>query len=191
EGGAEPLLVQPEGVALDRAGHIYVADRARGAVVRLEADGRVADPRWLAVMRPRLLAIDEHDVVWVGADGPAEAPWQRGPGEIWRVAPGADPRLLLSGPVASSIAAGPGGRLYVADRQGGRIFVLDAEGRRTDFATFTDSDAPRALAFVPVTERTRRAGIAGDLLVVTIRRGAWPVNEVVRITGPFDTLEPR
>ena len=26
----------------------------------------------------------------------------------------------------------------------------------------------------------------GDLFIVTIKAGAWPVNEVVRISGPFD-----
>ncbi|OLB00969.1 MAG: hypothetical protein AUH09_02575 [Candidatus Rokubacteria bacterium 13_2_20CM_70_12] len=33
---------------------------------------------------------------------------------------------------------------------------------------------------------TRAAGIAGDLFVVTINRGAWQVSEVLRISGPFD-----
>ena len=36
----------------------------------------------------------------------------------------------------------------------------------------------------------RRAGIAGDLFVATTTLGAWPVNEVVRISGPFDELIP-
>jgi hypothetical protein len=30
--------------------------------------------------------------------------------------------------------------------------------------------------------------MAGDLFVIRIPRGAWPVNEVVRITGPFESL---
>jgi len=30
------------------------------------------------------------------------------------------------------------------------------------------------------------AGIAGDLFVSVIRRGTWSLNEIVRITGPFD-----
>ena len=37
-----------------------------------------------------------------------------------------------------------------------------------------------------MTPETRRAGIAGDLLMVTVTRGAWPVNEVVRVSGPFE-----
>lgn len=191
EPGQAPVLVQPEGVAVDRAGHLYVADRARGVVVKLAASGRLLDPRWLTIPRPRVVAVDDDDAVWVGSDGPAEAPWQRGPGEIWRVAPESGPRRVLRGPLAVSVAAGPAGRLYVADRHGGRVFVLTPDGERVEFASFTDSDAPRAIRFVPVTDGTRRAGLAGDLLVVTIRRGAWPVNEVVRISGPFDRFGGR
>jgi glucose/arabinose dehydrogenase len=39
-----PLLRQPEGVAVDSTGHVYVADRESGAVVRLDPAGRVLDP---------------------------------------------------------------------------------------------------------------------------------------------------
>jgi len=81
---------------------------------------------------------------------------------------------------------GPGGRLFVADRQGAEIFMLGPEGKKMEFARFGEGDAPRTLAFVPATPETRRAGIAGDLLVVTVSRGAWPVNEVVRVSGPFE-----
>ena len=56
------------------------------------------------------------------------------------------------------------------------------------FLTYTQGDAPRGLAFAPDTAETRRAGIAGDLFVAMINLGAWTVNEVVRISGPFDEL---
>ena len=36
-----------------------------------------------------------------------------------------------------------------------------------------------------MTPATRAAGFAGSLFVVVIRRSAWPVNEVIRISGPF------
>ena len=74
----------------------------------------------------------------------------------------------------------------MADRQGGEIFMLEPDGKKVEFARFGEGDAPRTLAFVPVTPETRRSGIAGDLLVVTVSRGAWPVNEVVRVSGPFE-----
>jgi hypothetical protein len=65
---------------------------------------------------------------------------------------------------------------------------VGADGTSIDFATFTDGDAPRTLAWAPVTEATRRAGIAGDLFIVLIRRGTWSLNDIVRISGPFDEL---
>ena len=124
--------------------------------------------------------------MWVAADGAAEAPWQRGPGEIWRVGSDGQATLVLRGPVASGMAVGPADWLLVADRQGARIFGLSPDGQQVEFARFSEGDAPRAIAFAPVTPETRKAGIAGDLFVVTVTRGAWPVNEVVRISGPFD-----
>jgi len=189
--GTRPLLQQPEGAAVDASGRLYVADRAAGRIVRLDPQGRVLDPQWLAVARPRAVVMGDRDHLWVGSDGGAEAPWGVGSGEIWRVRPDGVPSVVLRGPIAAAISAGPGGHLFVADRQAGLIFAVSPEGERTEFARFTGGDAPRGLGFAPVTPATRRAGIAGDLFVVTIRRGAWPLNEVVRISGPFDRLVGR
>lgn len=189
--GTPPLLRQPEGVAIDAAGNFYVADRATGRIVRLDAQGRVLDPKWLTVTRPRGLAMGDRDQLWIASDGGAEAPWQPGPGEIWRVGVDGVPSVVMKGPIAGAISAGPGAHLFVADRQAGQIFAVSPEGQRMEFARFTDGDAPRALCFAPVTPATQRAGIAGDLFVITIRRGAWPLNEVVRISGPFDRLVGR
>jgi hypothetical protein len=183
--GTPPVLRQPEAVAVDIAGNVFVADRVQGVVLRLDREGRLLDPEYLRVTRPRVLASDgEH--LWVGADGNAEAPWQQGLGEIWRVAPDGAATLVLKGPVPTAIALGPGGRLFVADRPGAKVFVLEPDGTRSDFLTFTDGDAPRSLTFAPVTPETRGAGFAGDLFLVVIRRSGWPVNDVLRVSGPFD-----
>jgi NHL repeat-containing protein len=186
-----PLLRQPEGVAADAAGNLYVADREQGAIVKLDAGGSVLDARYVEVRRPRVVAVDAEGGLWVGADGNAEAPWQPGPGEIRRVTGRGEAAVVLRGPIAAGIAPGPRARLFVADRHAARIFFVDTAGRAEDFAAFTEGDAPRTLAFAPDTPATRRAGIAGDLFVVTISRSAWPVNEVVRISGPFDELVRR
>ncbi|HEV8308123.1 MAG TPA: hypothetical protein VGW35_10690 [Methylomirabilota bacterium] len=189
--GVPPVLRQPEGAAVDAAGNLFVADRERGLVVRLDPNGRILEPHYVAVTRPRVLAVDERDHLWIGSDANAEAPWQPGPGEIWRVSPQGVPSLLLRGPVPAGIGLSPGGTLFVADRHGAQVFAVTPEGTRLPFASFTDGDAPRGLGFVPITPDTRRGGIAGDLLVIAIIRGAWPLNEVIRISGPFDEFVRR
>jgi sugar lactone lactonase YvrE len=185
-GDAAPVFRQPEGAAVDSAGNLYVADREQGVVVKLDASGVVLDPQWVRVSRPRLLAMDAEDQLWIGADGEASAPWGPGPGEIWRVTRSGSATLVLRGPLPSAIAISPGGHLFVADRPSAQIFLLTPDGRRIDFARFPEGSAARGLAFAPVTPETRRAGIAGDLFVVTIKGGTFQVNEVVRVSGPFD-----
>ena len=181
---ATPMLKQPEGVAFDAEGNLLVADRQHNAIVKLDPSGKVLDPRWLALPRPRLL-VGRGERLWVAADGETEAPRQLGTGEIWSVGPEGR-RLALRGPIASGMDVSPGGHLFVADRQGARVMAVGADATSVDFLTFNDGDAPRTVVFAPVTEATRRAGIAGDLFVVVIRRGAWALNEIVRISGPFD-----
>jgi hypothetical protein len=184
--GSTPLLVQPEGAATDSAGNVYVADRVQDRVLKLGPRGSVLDPARAEVKRPRILAVGGDGTLWIAGDGAAEAPWQRGPGEIWRVAGDAAPALVLRGPVASGMGLAPSGELFVADRQTPEIFVIAADGRRMPFAKFTEGDAPRGLTFAPITPETERAGIAGSLFVIAISRGAWPVNEILRISGPFE-----
>jgi hypothetical protein len=186
--GQSPPLKQPEGVVIDPTGGFFVADRDRGLIVRLDSMGRVVDPRYAVMTRPRVLAMEASGGLWIGSDGVAEAPWQPGPGEIWHISREGELRLVLSGPVPQAISLSPGGHLLVADRQGAQVFAVAPDGARIDLARFTDGDAPRSLVFAPVTPETRRAGIAGDLFVVTINRGAWPLNEVVRISGPLDEV---
>jgi hypothetical protein len=188
ERGTRPAFKQPEATGVDSAGNLYVADRAEDAVVRLNPEGRVLDRKFVAVTRPRLLAVDDRDHLWIGSDGGAEAPYQQGPGEIVRVSPQGVSEVVYRGPVVVAFGVGPGGTLFVADRHEKQIFALAPDGRRIEFASFTDGDVPRSLVFAPLTPETRRAGIAGDLFVIAIRNGTWPINEVLRISGPFDDL---
>ena len=132
--------------------------------------------------------MDETNHLWIAGDGDAEAPWQPGPGELWRVSPGGEPRRVIEGPRAQGLAPGPGGVVFLADRQASEIFAVTLDARRVSLARFTDGHAPRGLAFVPDTAETRAAGLAGDLLVVVIRNGVFQLNEIVRISGPFADL---
>lgn len=186
--GMPPVLVQPEGCAVDASGHVLVADRERGVVVRLDSGGQVVDPGYVRVTRPRVLAVDDADHLWIAGDGRAEAPWQPGPGELWRVSPSGERRRVLEGPMVQGLAPGPGGVVFVADRQGSEIFVVTPDAKRVSVARFTDGHAPRALAFVPDTPETRAAGLAGDLLVIVIKSGIFQLNEIMRISGPFADL---
>jgi hypothetical protein len=133
-----------------------------------------------------MLLFDESGDLWVAGDGSAATPFQDGACELWRVGRDGTPRLVLQGPLPSGITLSPGGTLFVAQRRTARLFAVTPAGKRVDFAGAAEGTFVRGLAFVPVTPETRRAGIAGDLLVIVVRRQAWPVNEVVRITGPFD-----
>jgi sugar lactone lactonase YvrE len=183
--GQPPLLRQPEGVAVDAAGDVYVADREQNAVVRLDPSGRVKNPQHLVVTRPRMLAFDGEGRLWIGGDGTAQSPIVDGAGEIWRASPDGELTRLLQGPLPAGIAPGPAGGLIVAQRRTGILFALAADGRKLDFATPHEGTFVRGVAFAPDTPETRRAGIAGDLFVIVVRRMAWPVNEVIRVSGPF------
>jgi hypothetical protein len=184
--GATPLLRQPEGVAVDTAGDIYVADREAGTVVRLDARGNLVNPRYAAALRPRALAMDEAGNLWVGGDGTAETPFGAGSGEVTLVTPDGHARPVLQGPLPGGFATSAGGALFVVQRRTGQLFALTPEGRRLDFATTRNGSYLRGLAFAPVTPETRRAGIAGDLFLVLVSRSLWLVNEVIRVSGPFD-----
>jgi hypothetical protein len=153
EAGAPPDLRQPEGIAVDASGGFYVADRSAGAVVRLDARGRVVARRHAEMTRPRVLVADRAGGLWVGADGTAEAPWQQAEGQIWHVSPEGVSRLVLSGPLPQAFALSPAGNLLVADRHGNAVFALTPEGQRVDLIRFTDGDAPRSLVVAPVTPR--------------------------------------
>jgi len=184
--GGSPLFRQPEGVAVDGAGRIYVADREQGFVARLDRAGKVLDERYLTVTRPRMLAMDEQGQLWVGTDGTAETPFQDGRGELWKASPDGTNTLVLTGPLPAGLSVSPSGTLFFAQRRTAKLFVVTADGKRIDFASGADGTYVRGLAFAPVTPETRRAGIAGDLFVVAVARQVWAINEIIRISGPFD-----
>ncbi len=184
--GTPPLLKHPEGVAVDGAGNVYVADRDQGLIVRLDPTGKVRDPQHLRVTRPRMLAVDETGRLWVGSDGTAETPFRDGAGQILRAGPDGSVQVLVEGPLAAGMSLNPGGALFVAQRRTSKVFVVTPEGKRIDFAGASEGTYVRGLAFAPVTPETRRAGIAGDLFVIAIPRQVWAINEVIRISGPFD-----
>jgi hypothetical protein len=185
-GGAAPLLRHPEGVTFDTTGHIYITDREQGVVVRLDRSGKTVSERHVEVMRPRAVAADEAGHLWVATDGTAETPWQDGAGQLWRAAPDGALTLVLTGPLPGGIALSPAGTLFMSQRRAGKIFAVTPDGKRIDFGAGSDGTVIRTIAFAPVTPETRKAGIAGDMFVVAIPRQIWAINQVIRVSGPFD-----
>ncbi|MCH8097554.1 MAG: hypothetical protein IID53_10790 [Proteobacteria bacterium] len=191
--GSPPLFIDPEGIAFDASGHVYVADDDLGVVVKLDRRGKVLNPRFISgPERFRTLTYDPSGFLWVGSDGRFDAPHADGSGRIYRASlADGKLRLLHSGPLASGMSLSPGGNLFAAQRRSGKIFALTPEGKRVEFATFGRQADTRTLAFPPDTEATRKAGIAGDLFVMVFPMLDYPVREIIRISGPFDEYVKR
>jgi sugar lactone lactonase YvrE len=187
-GGKAPLLKDPEAVAFDAAGNVYVVDNDLGVVVRLDRTGKILDPRWISdIGRGRTLTFDPRGYLWIGSDGPHDTPHVDGSGRIFRFHL-ATRKLepVHSGPLPSGMSLSPGGNLFVAQRRSHKLFALTPAGKYVEFATFTGRSALRTLLFPPVTAETRKLGIAGDLLVMVFPMLDYPVREIIRISGPFD-----
>ena len=105
--GVPPLFKQPEGAAVDAAGNLYVADRDQGVIIRLDPSGRVLDPRYVSVTRPRVLVVGDRDELWVGSDAGA--------------APGRSTRWCASWDHSTNSLASTGRAL--TEQLGGDIFI--------------------------------------------------------------------
>lgn len=186
--GNPPLLKDPEGITFDQSGNVYVIDYELGVVVKLDMSGRVINPRFITGMgRGRTLTFDPRGYLWIGSDGPHESLHIDGSGRIYKATlPEGTVSLVHTGPLPSGMSLSPGGNLFVAQRRSGKIFALTPEGKYVRFASFFASPALRTLVFPPVTEETKRLGIAGDLFVMVFPWLDYPVREVIRISGPFD-----
>jgi DNA-binding beta-propeller fold protein YncE len=126
-------LRDPGGLAIGRAGEVYVADTGHGRVVRFAPDGRFlgsfgsTGPRRWRLRRPAALALDAHGDLYVadpGHDrieklGPSGAPIA-----VWGAVRGIGP---LRGP--DGIAVDARGHVFVSDRGEDRILELTSRGR--------------------------------------------------------------
>ncbi|MGH9892798.1 MAG: hypothetical protein ACREA0_12570 [bacterium] len=186
--GSAPLLKDPEGIAFDKSGNVYVVDNDLGVVVQLDPAGKVLDPRWISgIGRGRTLTFDPRGYLWIGSDGPHDTPHMDGSGRIFRFHIATRKlEVAHSGPLPSGMSLSPGGNLFVAQRRSHKLFALTPEGKRVDFASFTGRSALRTLAFPPLSRQTQKLGIAGDLFVMVFPMLDYPVREIIRISGPFD-----
>ena len=119
----------PHGIAIDRRGRVYVADRSNARVQVFDSSGRfVADWHGPALGRPYATAVSPDGTVFSvdGGDQPSEPP-DRG-GATWMTATGtvlqrfgrfgnADGQFRL----AHDVAVGPDGAVYIVDAWGQRV----------------------------------------------------------------------
>ena len=153
--GAAPLLRHPEGVAVDSAGHVYVADREAGAIVRLDAQGAVVNAGHDKDHGGRgRSSSDEAGNLWVGGDGTAETLFGGGTARSGVAPDGRARAWPPRGPLPAAMAMSPGVALFVVQRRTAQLFVLTPDGRRLEFATARNGSFFRSLAFAPVTPET-------------------------------------
>jgi sugar lactone lactonase YvrE len=189
----KPLLQDPEGIAFDKQGNVYVIDNDLGVVVKLDSEGKILNRSWVGgIGRGRTLTVDSRDNLWIGSDGSHDSEHIDRHGEILRAELSSGRReTIYSGALPSGMSFSPGGNLFVAQRRAHKLFALTPAGTRVEFASFGGRSALRTLAFPPQNERTRRLGIAGDLFVMVFPMLDYPVREVIRISGPFDAYVER
>jgi hypothetical protein len=187
--GRPPLLKDPEDIAFDKTGNVYVIDVDLGVVVQLNPAGKVLNPRWISgIGRGRTLTFDPHGYLWIGSDGPHNTPHMDGSGQIFRYHLSSRKlELVHKGPLSSGMSLSPGGNIFAAQRRSARLFALTPEGKRAEFASFYDGAALRTLAFPPITPETKKLGIAGDLFIMVFPELDYPVREIIRVSGPFDS----
>ncbi len=142
--GAE--LARPEGVAVDNAGYVYIADTGNRRVRRVD----------LTTWRIDTVSATSRDGNW--ADG------------------GLASGTLLRDPIA--VAVDNGGNLLIADRSGNRVLRVDVHSQVIE--TVLEAEHPQALAvddsgniFIGLEHRILRVGPGGDTITVagTGRRG--------------------
>ena len=109
-----------------------------------------------------------------------------GNGEIWRVAPDGRRRPGPPGALAGGMAMSPGGACSSCSAARRSSSCSRPTGAVSSSPPPRNGSFFRSLAFAPVTPETRKAGIAGDLFLVVVSRSMWMINEVIRISGPFD-----
>ncbi len=143
DGGPAVLaaLVQPEGVAVDGRGHVYIADagdhRVRvvtpdGVIRTFAGDGHAGfrgdgGPATQAQLRsPYGVAVDAYGNVYIADLGNARVRRVARDGTISTVAGGPDSPLRLTAP--RNVAVDPSGALYISDFGGHRIYRVTASG---------------------------------------------------------------
>jgi uncharacterized protein (TIGR03437 family) len=188
--GTSVPLLQPEGVTVDRAGDVYIADAADHRIRRMSSGGIVetiagtgrpgysgdgAAATAAQLNRPYGLALDAAGNLYVADLGNARVRRIGSDGIITTVAGGG---TTLPGTSATGIdaltaqlisprnvAAAPDGSVYLSDFDGQRVYRLDASGMLT------------------IVAGTGSRGFAGDNGAASLARVAYPAGLTVGSDG--------
>ena len=174
-------LDQPNGVAVDSAGALYVADSANDRVVRLAAGAtRQTVLPFTGVDFPTDVAVDGAGVVYVADSGNSR---------VVALAPGAAsetvlPFTNLSNPIALTVDRS--GTVYVADYDRGQVVALAAGATSQTVLPFTDLTGPTGVAVD--SAGTLYVADSSHDRVVTLAKGAsgqtvLPFTELNAPTG--------
>ena len=133
----QQALAQPGGVAVDAAGHVWVADTGHGRVVEFSAAGRVLGAFGQNLDLPAGVAVDAAGHVWVADTGHGRVVEFSAAGRVLAAFGAAGSgRERLNQPVA--LAVTPSGDVWVADQGNSRVVEFSADGRyRVSFAVPT------------------------------------------------------
>ena len=133
----QQALAQPGGLAIDAAGHVWVADTGHGRVVEFSAAGRVLAAFGQNLDLPAGVAVDAAGHVWVADTGHGRVVEFSAAGRVLAAFGAAGRgRERLNQPVA--LAVTPSGDVWVADQGNSRVVEFSADGRyRVSFAVPT------------------------------------------------------
>ncbi|WP_067969700.1 serine/threonine-protein kinase PknD [Mycolicibacter icosiumassiliensis] len=129
-------LYEPQGVAVDRAGAVYVTD-FNNRVVKLDPDSHVqSELPFTGLNYPEGLVVDKDGSVYVA---------DRGNNRVVKLPAGADTQVVL--PFAGlhnpdDVAVDSAGNVYVADTDNDRVVRLAAGSNTQSVLPFTGLDAP-------------------------------------------------
>lgn len=115
DGGLEPIAIglqRPEGLCVDGAGRIFVAETLSGRILEVRAG---------AAPRSVVLGLDEPDQIECGADGSLWITEDARPGRMLRYADGRLETMVDRLVAPQGMALHPDGSVYVAEQGRGRI----------------------------------------------------------------------
>ena len=199
----EAHLNAPQGVAVDSAGQIYIADSGNHAIRRVSPDGIISTvagtgirgyagdgvPAALAALNsPAAVAVDadglllvadtfNHRVRRVTAAGSIETIAGDGTAGYW----GDDgPAALAQLNSPAGLAVDAAGRVYVADLDNNRVRLLTATGE----AAPADVSSPAPAALTVMNAASLRAGpVAPGMIASLVGAGIGGPDQVVQVDG--------